>query len=330
MSIEITINLINGPGNVPPPTPPTAPTSPTSPTPPVPAVCGRVFVGVDGTLYVIDAVTGLIIDRIELTDGSNALNVTVNPFREQVYVSTGLDRLFIILDVRTLTIVANIALGYQVNEATYSPIDNLIYVNAGSGFIDILDGDTFEQVERITGLNTPARVVYDSRTNYVYSTNNLSNDVVVIEGTNEILRIVVGRRPNQIALNLVTGLIYVSVSGEGSIAVIDTTTNTVIENISVGATPYGIAVDTITNRVYVAVSGNNVNVYDGATNQLIDTLSAGGFTWGVALTPTLQRGFVTNRNSRTVSMIDLTTDEVLADIPVDGTPINITALEFIC
>ncbi|GAK13940.1 hypothetical protein [Geomicrobium sp. JCM 19039] len=59
-------------------------------------------------------------------------------------------------------------------------------------------------------------------------------------------------------------------------------------------------------------------------------MSTGAFTWAIALTPTLNRGFVTNRTSQTVSMIDLTTDEVLADISVDGTPINITALEFIC
>ncbi|GAK03016.1 hypothetical protein JCM19037_1294 [Geomicrobium sp. JCM 19037] len=154
------------------------------------------------TLVVIDAATGSVIDVIELGDASSSFYVTVDPFNERVFVSTSYGGDLLVFDARTLAPIADITLGYQVNEAVYSPVNNLLYVaSEAGGFIDILNGDTLEQVSRITNLNGPVRFVYDSRTDFVYATNYNANNITVIAGLEVVQQVVVGPSPSHIALN---------------------------------------------------------------------------------------------------------------------------------
>ncbi len=70
---------------------------------------------------------------------------------------------------------------------------------------------------------------------------------------------------------------YVVNSGDGTVSVIDTATNTVVGTpIPVGREPYGVAVTPDGKHAYVANRGsNNVSVIDTATNLVVATVVVG-------------------------------------------------------
>jgi YVTN family beta-propeller protein len=70
---------------------------------------------------------------------------------------------------------------------------------------------------------------------------------------------------------------YITNSGDNTVSVIDTKTNTVIGSpIPVGELPWGVAVSPNGSRVYIA-NGNSgtVSVIDARTNTAISTIAAG-------------------------------------------------------
>jgi YVTN family beta-propeller protein len=104
---------------------------------------------------------------------------------------------------------------------------------------------------------------------------------------------------------------YITNSGNNTVSVIDTATDTVVTTINVGANPNGVAVTPDGSRVYVTnQGGDSVSVIDTATNMVIGTIDGvGPFPFGVAVTPDGSKVYITN-DGDTVSVIDTTTNMV--------------------
>jgi YVTN family beta-propeller protein len=117
----------------------------------------------------------------------------------------------------------------------------------------------------------------------------------------------VGNAPQGVAVNPTTNRIYVTNLLDGTVSVIDGTTNTVIATIDVGNSPSSVAVNPDTNRIYV-VNAGAISVIDGTTNEVIATIgiSAGD----LAVNPDTNRIYVVNAGA--ISVIDGTTNEVIA------------------
>ena len=92
-------------------------------------------------------------------------------------------------------------------------------------------------------------------------------------------KIAVGRNPDFVAVNSITNRVYSSNAGDGTVSVIDGVTNKRMVTVAVGGMPQGIAVNSATNQIYVAL-------FDGL--------------------------------SSTVSVIDGSTNTVVASLPVPG------------
>jgi YVTN family beta-propeller protein len=108
-------------------------------------------------------------------------------------------------------------------------------------------------------------------------------------------------------------LAYITNSGDGTVSVIDTTNNTVVNTIPVGRKPFGVAVTPDDSKVYIANSGDNtVSVIDTATNTVTGSpIAVGTDPVGVAVTPDGKTVYVTNQGDGTVSVINTTTDTVI-------------------
>ena len=93
----------------------------------------------------------------------------------------------------------------------------------------------------------------------------------------------------------------------GTVSVIDTTTEVVSATILVGTNaPYGVAVTPDGRKVYVANGlGASVSVIDTATNTVIGSpITVGNSPYGVAVTPDGSQVYVANNTDDTVSVID--------------------------
>ena len=113
--------------------------------------------------------------------------------------------------------------------------------------------------------------------------------------------------------------------GDGTVSVIDTTTNTVVATVVTGVLSIeGLAVSPDGTRVYVAnCDSDSVSVIDTATNTVGVTIAVGTFAEGVALNPSGTRVYVTNRFSDDVSVIDTTSNTVTATISAGTGPYGV-------
>jgi YVTN family beta-propeller protein len=110
----------------------------------------------------------------------------------------------------------------------------------------------------------------------------------------------------------------------GTITIIDTATNTVINTVSVGNAPLGVAVNPEGTKVYVASwSSNTVSVIDTSTNTVIDTVDVGIQAWGIAVNPAGTTVYVTGSDSGIVSVINTTTNTVTATVDVGSYPVGV-------
>ncbi|MHB1663398.1 MAG: YncE family protein, partial [Thermoplasmataceae archaeon] len=123
----------------------------------------------------------------------------------------------------------------------------------------------------------------------VYVTNELSNNITVINGTTNtvIKNIGVGSYPYGAAFDSINGNVYVTNVGPYNVSIINGTTNTVIKNIGVGLSPTGVVFDSTNGYVYVTnYYSNNISIINGATNTVIKNISVGSNPYGAAFDST--------------------------------------------
>ncbi|MGW3269814.1 Ig-like domain repeat protein, partial [Streptomyces sp. NPDC001056] len=118
--------------------------------------------------------------------------------------------------------------------------------------------------------------------------------------------------------------VYVTNSGDGTVSVIDTGTQTVTNTITVGSSPFGVAVTPDGSQVYVANNGDGtVSVIDTATETVTNTITVGSAPVGVAVSPDGTHVYVTNNSDNTVSVINAAGQTVIGSIGVGSAPFGI-------
>jgi YVTN family beta-propeller protein len=152
-----------------------------------------------------------------------------------------------------------------------------------------------------------------------------------------------GSSPSGLKANGDGSRLYVALNLKNSVAVIDTSSRTILAQIPVGTYPYATLVSADGSRVYVSnwggkvpgkgdftdgmfpvvvdrrtgipVSGT-VSVIDTVTNTVVKTIDVGLHPCGMALSPTGDRLYVANANSDTISVIDTATAAVTKTLSV--------------
>jgi YVTN family beta-propeller protein len=78
--------------------------------------------------------------------------------------------------------------------------------------------------------------------------------------------------------------VYVSNGREGTVSVIDTKENRIIETVPVGQRPWNMAITPDGKKLYVANGrSNNVSVIDTNTNRKLRDIAVGEAPWGVVI-----------------------------------------------
>jgi YVTN family beta-propeller protein len=196
----------------------------------------------------------------------------------------------------------------------------------------------------------PVDVAENPVTRTLYGTNQLDNTVSVIDttvcnqhhltGCNQTWPTVpLGNAPRFLGVNTITNSIYVSNRDDGTLSVINGATcnrsNTsscsqAQPTTAVGTMPQQIAVDESTNTVYVVnqddgtVSVINGSHCDGTDvsgcNQAWPTIAVGASPQGLGFNPNHHTLYVTNTNDNTVSVINTTSQSVVATFPAGTAP----------
>ncbi|MBT2233275.1 beta-propeller fold lactonase family protein [Nonomuraea sp. NEAU-A123] len=213
--------------------------------------------------------------------------------------------------------------------ATADPqLQDFLYVaNSGSDNVSLID--TLYKTTTPVGVGrSPNHMAINPAGTRLYVTNSTGNVSVVDTETKGVTTIAVGRLPSGVAVNPAGTRVYVANSGEGSVSVIDTTTDPPsVTTIAVGKWPTGVAINPAGTRVYVTDYGaSNVSVIDADTNNKVATIGVKSFPKSVAITPGGTRAYVTHygaANPNLVSVIDTTTNKVTDTIRAGDHPIAV-------
>jgi YVTN family beta-propeller protein len=130
----------------------------------------------------------------------------------------------------------------------------------------------------------------------------------VLDGSTlgELANVAVGSSPVGVAVNPATDKAYVTNWSSQDVYVLNATTRAVLDIVPVGPYPTFVKINAQTNRVFVAKYGSNgLVVIDGDTNAIETSVGSGGVgTWGLAVNPNLNRVYLSNRDSGTVTTLD--------------------------
>jgi YVTN family beta-propeller protein len=161
-------------------------------------------------------------------------------------------------------------LGLMASRAEAAPFAYI--TNPGSNSISVIDTATNTVVSTVTvgGFPVGAAVAHDGKHIYVTTEGTPGGVLVIATATNTVVAtLTVGNGPALVAVTPDGKHVYVTNYNDGTVSVIDATTNppSVVATVTVGAFPAGVAVTPDGQHAYVANAGsNNVSVIDTATN----------------------------------------------------------------
>jgi YVTN family beta-propeller protein len=160
----------------------------------------------------------------------------------------------------------------------------------------------------------PFSITMNQFTNKMYVTNWRFNTISVIDGsTDTVIDNItnIGEKPGALAIDPILNRLYVSNYGSNTVSVIDTSNDRLVTTIShVGKNPADIAIDTheveSNNLIFVANYGSNtISVINGLNYAVVANITNVGEKPGVlAIDPVINRLYIANSRSDTVSVID--------------------------
>ena len=244
----------------------------------------RVYVTdpLEDRVAVFDASTNTVIDYIEIVEtyGSAPQDVAVSPDGMRVYVTTARNSVWVV-DASTNLALRPISLPDDAANIALSPDGTRAYVTGYStNRVTVIDLEAESVVATIDGFNGPLHVEVGKDGTRAYVTN--------------------------------------TVNGPGSVMVIDTSTNTVIETIRVGPTwsgfqPYSLSLSPDGSRLYTAdLSHDNITVIDTADNTVIEFIDGPSQPTAVVVGPDGSLAYVVSQGDDTVSVIDLGSGRTIA------------------
>jgi YVTN family beta-propeller protein len=224
------------------------------------------------------------------------------------------------LQLRADSVLTTIDVGGFPSGVAANPVTNKIYVGDGQN-LAVIDGKTQQVTARIaTGADFVAVNILSNRI-YTSTCTQSECSVVVIDGqTDKVITDIPVFGENFIgiqglAVNSVTGRIYVSAADNQQLIVIDGETNTVIDQVFVASQPGGISVNPKTNRIYVAGTGfpGLIMVFDGATDGLVASLIEDFGINNTAVNFVLNRAYATDSDK--VIVVNGATNQEVARVP---------------
>jgi YVTN family beta-propeller protein len=199
--------------------------------------------------------------------------------------------------------------------------------------IAVINAASTEVVGEIDlGAGSPFGLTANPVTNTVYAGDQVfSRLVYAIDGrTNAVVRTAdLGGEPRGLAVNPVTDKLYVTLTNQGKVVVLDGTSLAVEATLDVGLIePAKVAVNPVTNTVYVSNANrrgtdSSVSVIDGATNTVTATITVDRYALGIAVNPSNNKLYVSNYTSETLTVIDGSDLRTLGKAYVGGSPTGV-------
>jgi len=304
--------------------------------------------GASDTISVIDGTTNTVISTIFV--GENfPVTIALDALTERLYVGSAYSNSIKEIDTVTNNVIGTIPLENVTLSMVSDLLGHLFVTNQFSEKITTIYAEKNKVTHSYNFGNKGvaddlSAMTFDPKTNKLFVIKNSNNTVYVFhvayngiltpDGTFVIERNAHARDDEGIAIDPATNLVYVANKENASISAINATSPyAIIGRLPIkGAQPEDIAVNPITHNLYVddPISGivyviNSKCIIDHRTCNIIPVKAASHFApgqhvIGIAVNPNTNMIYVTNQDSKTVSVINGQTNRLSVSVKFSVTP----------
>jgi YVTN family beta-propeller protein len=266
---------------------------------------------------------------------------------ELAYVTNEDSQNLSVIDTRTDSVVATIAVGTRPRGVKVSPDGRTVYValsgspkcppsmpdaeceklkadktKDGIAEVDVIA----RRVRRVLpGGSDPEQfdITSDGKRLYISNEDAGTASVVDVEKGTIDTTVKVGAEPEGVRISPDGKLVYVTAESDTSIRVLDAATGAVKARIKVGRRPRDVAFTPDGNRAYATAEvGGTVSVIDVANNQVVATITLpkDAKPMGVRVSPAGDRVYVATGRGGTVVVIDPATNKIIGSVKVGQRP----------
>lgn len=194
--------------------------------------------------------------------------------------------------------------------------------NGRNDTITIFELSSLKPLGTLPAGKKPDAIIYDPYTRRVFAANGESGSLTVIDAAkNEVIAtIVVGGKLEFMAADG-KGKLYVNVEDHNALAVIDTTTLSLVARYDLSAScnePAGLSMDAATERLFVGCRNQKMAVVSGKTGEILATLPIGKGCDATAYDSALQLAFSSNGEG-TLTIISAATYSVIQTLATQPT-----------
>lgn len=209
------------------------------------------------------------------------------------------------------TIGATVNLSAGVNGFAYDSANHLVYATLAQGYSNLIGINSAGAIVSTASLGSSTGVLLFDPVNddlYIGTGYGSTENLTVFDPTTAsvVANISMGDLPEGLTFDphnqevFASGL-FLTTTTEG-LAVVNTTTNTIVGSVSTGYGP--VAYDSQTGDVYVTDGGNNgVDVVNATTDAVLGTITVGVAPWGIATSVNGTSIYVANEGGASVSVL---------------------------
>ena len=246
--------------------------------------------------------------------------IALNPRTHKVYAVNTKRGTVTVLDAEG-HLGASIKVGVEPEAIAVNTDTNRIYVaNSGDGTVTVIDGNKDTAIASVAVGDLPTVVAANPANNKVYVARTFSNVMTVIDGkTNVASFLKPGEQADAIAIDPATNKIYLLSYESPNLKVIDGTDHSVSE-VHGGTHLWAIAANPANKKIYATNAGSSNVAILGKESTGAALVHTGETPCALAIDSSTGRVYVANYMGNSVTVIDGTSDSVVATIDVGERP----------
>jgi uncharacterized protein (TIGR03437 family) len=214
--------------------------------------------------------------------------------------------------------------------ALYAQNEAYVVDNSVSGRVLVVDLTTRLVKTAISTGRESSEILILPNNRFAFVSNAASNNVVMLDlpARQVVATIGTGGGPGSMAVTPDGRTLYVADGDTNDVTVVDVASRMRIAMISVDATPVALDISPNGRLLYVVnqdeLPTGTVSVIDTSQNKVVQTLSVGLKPSGFVIAPNGTTGYVVNTGSNSISVVDLTGNQVIGTpIAVGSSPVNL-------
>ena len=210
----------------------------------------------------------------------------------------------------------------------YDPDGNRLFVaSAGNHSVEVIDLSSWKVTESLTGFGKPHGLVWIDETKQLFASDGLQGNLKIYDGAplKQMKSVELSDDADDMVYDASTKLLYVGHGGSTAhpamIAVVDTSSQTVVTNLPVATHPEGLEIDKGNDRIFANIAdAGEIAVIDGKTHAQSATWQLARAKDNVPLAYDAgdQILFVACRTPAHLVVLDGNSGRELADLPSDA------------